>query len=114
MVEKMNNQCECAEPTQIAHLQKTKIISTINADEEKSANSRTISEPCEVFAVDVNSPLAIPEKRCYTVEDIQAILGISRPSVYKLINQKVFRTVKVAGKHRISKKSFDEWFDNSD
>lgn len=104
---------ECAVPTQIAHLQKMPTNNTINADEDNSVSQQTISEPCEEFMVDMNSPLAVPEKRCYTVDDIQAILGISRPSVYKLINQKVFHSVMVAGKHRISKKSFDEWLDHN-
>ena len=26
------------------------------------------------------------EKRCYTVKDLQEILGISRPTVYDLLN----------------------------
>lgn len=52
------------------------------------------------------------EKRCYTVNEIQDILGVCRPTVYKLIKKKVFRTVKLdGGGYRISKKSFDEWLD---
>ena len=35
------------------------------------------------------------EKRCYTVKDLQDILGVSRPSVYDLF-----------------KKSFDAWLDD--
>ena len=53
----------------------------------------------------------VSDKRCYTVEDLQLILGISRPSVYKLIAEDAFRCVKVGGKYRISRKSFDEWLD---
>lgn len=65
----------------------------------------------EVMIMDAGAPDTLPEKRCYTVEDLQAILGISRPSVYNLIGQNLFRRVKVGGKYRISKKSFDTWLD---
>ncbi|MCF2670719.1 MAG: helix-turn-helix domain-containing protein [[Clostridium] symbiosum] len=52
------------------------------------------------------------EKRCYTVEDLQIILGISRGTVYKLLEQQEFRWFKIGSAYRISKKSFDEWLDN--
>jgi excisionase family DNA binding protein len=51
------------------------------------------------------------EKRCYTVKELQEILGISRPSVYELLKRNEFRWILVGGKYRISKKSFDEWLD---
>ena len=51
------------------------------------------------------------EKRCYTVKELQAILGVSRPSVYELLKKDVFRSFIVGGKHIISKSSFDEWLD---
>ena len=51
------------------------------------------------------------EKRCYTVKELQAILGVSRPSVYELLKRDVFRSFVVGGKHIISKSSFDEWLD---
>lgn len=51
----------------------------------------------------------IKEKKCYTVQEIQEILNISRPSVYSLLKKGEFHSVYVAGKHRISKKSFDAW-----
>jgi predicted DNA-binding transcriptional regulator AlpA len=31
------------------------------------------------------------EKRCYTVKELQAMLGVSRPSVYELLKKNVFR-----------------------
>lgn len=68
-------------------------------------------ESCEVFDMELASPEALPDRRCYTVEDLIDILGVSRPSIYNLINEKVFRCVKVGGKYRISKKSFDAWLD---
>lgn len=69
-------------------------------------------EACEVFEMDANSPEAIPEKRTYTVEDIQVILGISRGTAYKLLKKKEFRWFKIGSTYRISKKSFDDWLDN--
>ena len=51
------------------------------------------------------------EKRCYTVKELQAILGVSRPSVYELFKRDVFRSFIVGGEHIISKSSFDEWLD---
>ena len=67
---------------------------------------------CEVFEMDVNSPEALPEKRTYTVEEIQVILGISRGTAYKLLEKKEFRWFKIGSTYRISKKSFDDWLDN--
>ena len=69
-------------------------------------------DACEVFEIDANSPAAIPEKRTYTVEDIQVILGISRGTAYKLLEKKEFRWFKIGSTYRISKKSFDDWLDN--
>ena len=54
----------------------------------------------------------IAEKRCYTVQDLQKILGISRQSVYALLKRKEFRWFQLSGGiYRISKKSFDQWLD---
>ena len=54
------------------------------------------------------------EKRCYTVTDLQEILGVSRPSVYDLLKKIEFRWILVGGKYRISKKSFDAWLDENE
>ena len=51
------------------------------------------------------------EKRCYTVRELQEILGISRPTVYELLKKNEFRRIQIGTKYRISKKSFDEWLD---
>lgn len=52
------------------------------------------------------------EKRCYTVQEIQEILCVSRPTVYNLLKRKEFHWIKLDGsKYRISKKSFDAWLD---
>ena len=31
------------------------------------------------------------EKRCYTVQELQEILGVSRPTIYNLLKKKEFR-----------------------
>ena len=54
------------------------------------------------------------EKRCYTVQEIQNMLCISRVSVYNLLKRNEFRWIRLEGsKYRISKKSFDEWLDKN-
>lgn len=68
----------------------------------------------ETYEVDPGSAQAIPEKRCYTVEDLQIILSCGRETVYSLLKKNEFRWFRVGGKggaYRISKKSFDEWLD---
>lgn len=65
----------------------------------------------EVMEIDANAPEAVPEKRCYTVEEIQTILGIARGTAYKLLARNEFRWFKIGSAYRISKKSFDEWLD---
>ena len=52
------------------------------------------------------------EKRTYTVDEIQDILSISRPTAYNLVKKNVFHSVRVGGHIRISKKSFDDWLDH--
>ena len=58
------------------------------------------------------SPIGGFEKRIYTVDEIQDILGIGRNSAYALVKSGVFHSVRIGGYIRISKKSFDEWLDN--
>ena len=53
------------------------------------------------------------DKRTYTVDEIQDILGISRTSAYNLVKKKAFHSVRIGGSIRISKKSFDEWLDHN-
>lgn len=56
--------------------------------------------------------LPCSNKRVYTCKEVQDILGISRTTVYNLINSKVFHSVRIGGQYRISKISFDKWLDN--
>ena len=53
------------------------------------------------------------EKRCYTVKEIQDMLGVGRVTVYDLLKQGELRYVTVGGKYLVSKKSFDEWLDQT-
>ena len=46
------------------------------------------------------------------VEEVQAILGITRQTVYKLIKQGCFQAVMLETGYRIIKTSFDKWLDN--
>lgn len=57
------------------------------------------------------TPTPSYEKRIYTVDEIQDILGIGRNSAYSLVKSGVFHSVRIGGNIRISKKSFDEWLD---
>jgi len=59
----------------------------------------------------LKSKQGVFDKRTYTVDEIQDILSISKPSAYNLVKQGLFRSVRIGGSIRISKKSFDEWLD---
>ena len=61
------------------------------------------------------------EKRCYTVQELQEILGVSRPTVYNLlkktdrywlVHKNVFESKEIAGKMRINIASFEKWYDS--
>lgn len=65
----------------------------------------------ETLEIPANAQETLPEKRCYSVEELQVILGISRGSVYKLLARNEFRWFKVGPIYRVSKKSFDTWLD---
>ena len=50
--------------------------------------------------------------RCYTVQDLQDILGVGSKSVYGLLQRNEFRWIRVGNVYRIPKKSFDEWLES--
>jgi excisionase family DNA binding protein len=50
--------------------------------------------------------------RCYTVQDLQDILGVGRKSIYVLLQRNEFRWIRVGSVYRIPKKSFDEWLES--
>ena len=69
-------------------------------------------EACMEFALPEGAVPVLPEKRCYTVEDLQNILMCGRATVYDLLKKNEFRYIKLGGSgYRISRKSFDEWLD---
>lgn len=59
-----------------------------------------------------NKPNGAAERRCYTVEDLETMLFVSRPTVYRLLKLSKFPWFKVGSTYRIPKKSFDEWLEN--
>ena len=56
-------------------------------------------------------PVTDTERRAYSVDDIMAILDISRSTAYILIKKNYFRSIKIGKQLRIPKTSFDEWLD---
>ena len=52
------------------------------------------------------------DKRTYTVDEIQDILGISQPTAYALIKKNLFHSIRIGRNIRVSKASFDAWLDN--
>ena len=50
--------------------------------------------------------------RCYTVQNLQDILGVSRGSVYRLLKRNEFRWIRISTGYRIPRKSFDEWLES--
>ena len=53
------------------------------------------------------------DKRTYSVLEITAILQISKSRAYELCRENHFKTVKIGKTVRISRKSFDEWLDET-
>lgn len=65
----------------------------------------------EQAAAMANTEIFPEDKRTYTVTEIQDILGVSQPTAYMLVKKGLFHTIRVGGRIRISRKSFDEWLD---
>ncbi len=65
-------------------------------------------------ALEVVQPKKEEECRCYTVQDLQKILNVTRSTVYELLKRKEFSWIQIGnGRYRISKKSFDAWLDEN-
>ncbi len=48
--------------------------------------------------------------RCYTVQDLQIILGVGRKSIYSLLKRKEFHWFQIGhNQYRIPRNGFDEW-----
>ncbi len=54
------------------------------------------------------------ECRTYTVNEIARILGVSRTRAYCLVQEDLFKSVRIGNAIRISKRSFDEWLESLD
>lgn len=53
-------------------------------------------------------------KELYSAEEIRAILGISRTSLYTLLQQGIIKSVKIGKKYKIKRSDFDEYIDSLD
>lgn len=51
------------------------------------------------------------DKKTYSVDEIAQILQISRSKAYSLCKSNEFKVLKLGRLVRVSKISFDEWFD---
>ena len=50
------------------------------------------------------------ERKCYTTDEVATMLGISMKSVYQLLKQNAFRSIRLPGGiYRIQKTAFDAW-----
>ncbi len=67
----------------------------------------------EAESQQITSPFAPAEKRTYTVEEIQSILGISRTNAYRLVNSNQFRIIKIGNTIRVPVKAFDDWLEGN-
>lgn len=54
------------------------------------------------------------ECRTYTVNEIARILGVSQARVYRLVQEGLFKSVRIGNAIRISKRSFDHWLEPLD
>ena len=67
-----------------------------------------------VINENITTDATIAKKRCYTIKEIQSMLGISRPTAYALLQKREFRWFMIGNKYRISKNSFDDWLDKQE
>lgn len=54
------------------------------------------------------------ECRTYTVNEIARILGVSQARAYRLVQEGLFKSVRIGNAIRISKRSFDHWLEPLD
>lgn len=50
----------------------------------------------------------------YTVNEIARILGVSRTQAYRLVQEGLFKSVRIGNAIRIPKRSFDKWLESLD
>ncbi len=66
-------------------------------------------EAIEVYKNPADAAEYVTENRCYNVEELAIILGISKGTVYRLLEQREFHWLKIGTAIRIPRKGFDEW-----
>ena len=54
------------------------------------------------------------ECRTYTVNEIARILGVSQARAYRLVQEGLFKSVRIGNAIRISKRSFHHWLESLD
>ena len=54
------------------------------------------------------------EKRCYTVQELQEILGVSRSMINKWADKGKFTVIKVGSRVRIHRDEFEDWIKQKD
>lgn len=54
------------------------------------------------------------ECRTYTVNEIARILGVSQARAYRLVQEGLFKSVRIGNAIRIPKRSFDKWLEPLD
>ena len=54
------------------------------------------------------------ECRTYTVNEIARILGVSQARAYGLVQEGLFKSVRIGNAIRIPKRSFDKWLESLD
>ena len=54
------------------------------------------------------------ECRTYTVNEIARILDVSQARAYRLVQEGLFKSVRIGNAIRISKRSFDHWLESLD
>ena len=54
------------------------------------------------------------ECRTYKVNEVARILGVSQARAYRLVQEGLFKSVRIGNAIRISKRSFDHWLESLD
>ena len=54
------------------------------------------------------------ECRTYTVNEVARTLGVSQARAYRLVQEGLFKSVRIGNAIRISKRSFDHWLESLD
>lgn len=54
------------------------------------------------------------ECRTYTVNKVARILGVSQARAYRLVQEGLFKSVRIGNAIRIPKRSFDKWLEPLD